>query len=102
MWSRETVPAGSAHEALFEGASGVDPEISQDGADGAGGASCARPDPANRDGARDQHTFGKSGQRPHSRAGCLSTPRGYQQDGAMAERDQFADIASRVRALEES
>src|SRR5438094_1933802 len=34
MWSRETVPAGSAHEARFEGASHVDPEIPEESADG--------------------------------------------------------------------
>jgi len=51
MWSRETVPTGRAHEARFESASDLDSEVPEEGADGAGGASCARPDPANCDGA---------------------------------------------------
>lgn len=51
MWSRETVPMGSAHKARSEGALGLDPEVSEEGADGASGASWARPDAADRDGA---------------------------------------------------
>ena len=51
MSSHETALTGSAHEARFEGTAGVDPKIPQEGADGAGGASCVRPDPADRNGA---------------------------------------------------
>jgi hypothetical protein len=51
MWSRETVSTGRAHEARFEGALGGDSEIWEEGPDGPGGASCARPDSADRDGA---------------------------------------------------
>ena len=51
MWSRETVPSGRAHEARFEGTSRMDSEISEEGADRRGGASCARPDSTDRDGA---------------------------------------------------
>jgi len=77
------------------------PEIAKGSADGTSGASSARPDSADRDGARNGDFVGEGGQRSHSRAGGLPTARGRQPDRAVAERDQFADTPSGVCAPEE-
>src|SRR3990172_1380704 len=41
-WSRATLPTGSAHEDGPQGARGVHSEVSEAGAHGGGGRSCAR------------------------------------------------------------
>jgi len=102
MWSRETVPVGRAHEARLEGPPGVDSEIWEEDTDGPSGASCARPDWADCDGARDHDPVGKGGQRPHARVGSVPTAYRREQDRAVVGRHQFANPAAGVCAPEES
>ena len=101
MWSRETISTGRAHEARPEGTADMGSEVSEADFDRRGSASCARPDPADRDGARDRDFVWKNSERPHSRFGGVPTACGYQSNRAVAERHQLANPVAGVRPLEE-
>ena len=96
MWSHETLPVGRAHETRLEGAPDLDSKVREGGAEGRCGDSCARSDPRDGDGARDNDSMGEGSERPHSRVGELSAARRSEHDRAVVERDQFANTPSGV------
>ena len=70
VWSRAEVPTRRAHEVRFEGALGVDTEVSKESMGRTIGDSCARPDPTDRDRAGVAHHFGQSCTRPTTSFVC--------------------------------
>ena len=84
------VLVGRTHEILSTTFS-VDFEIPEESADAASCASCARPDSADGDGARNHPSVGEGGKQSHSRAGSLPTALGRESNRAVVEGDQFAD-----------
>ena len=79
----------------------MDTEIQEEGADGGHRDSCARPDPADCDGARDNDIVGQSGMRSHSRLGRVSPACRYQHNRAVAEGDIVSCTPSGVPASAE-
>ena len=79
----------------------MDTEIQEEGADGGHRDSCARPDPADCDGARDNDIVGQGGMRSHSRLGRVSAPYRCEHDCAMVEGDIVSCTPSGVSASAE-
>lgn len=79
----------------------MDTEIQEESPDRGHRDSCARPDSADRAGARDNDIFRQGSMRSHSRFGRVSAPCGCEHDCPMAEGYLISGTSSGVSASAE-